>query len=150
MEVQNISVIQEHRIIHKDPTQTNVHHKIGDQYLVTSTAWRNRAQAAYGGVGIAMSPTAKKALTGVKFTSERVLMASFQSNPITTIISAYSPTSDATEVVMQNVYESLSDAIQSVPAHIFVAVLWISTEDLGQTTYLIHITRRPNLMDSAS
>ena len=53
MKVQNISVmgIQEHRIIHKDPTQTIIHHKIGDQYLVTSTAWRNRAPAACGGVG---------------------------------------------------------------------------------------------------
>ena len=50
-------------------------------------------------------------------------MASFQSNPTTTILSAYSPTSDATEEVMQNFYESLSDVIQSVPAHNFLAVL---------------------------
>ena len=152
IKVQNILVmgIQEHRIIHKDPTQKIIHHKIGDQYLVTSTAWRTRAQSACGGVGIAMSPTAKKALRGVKSISERVLMASFQSNPTTTIISAYSPTSDATEEVMKNFYESLSDAIQSVPAHNFLAVLGFSTEDLGQTTYLTHITRRQTLMDSAS
>ena len=80
---------------------------------------------------IAISPTAKKALTAVKSISERVLMTSFQSNLTITIISAYSPTSDVTEEVMKNFYKSLSDAIQSVPAHNFLAVFGDFNRRLG-------------------
>ncbi len=70
-----------------------------------------------------MSPRAKEALTGVKPFSERVIMATFQSNPATTIISAYSPTSKATDEATSTFYETLRDAIQSVPKHNFLAVL---------------------------
>ena len=67
MKKANISItgIQEHRIVHPDATQKVVHHRIGDHFLVTASAWRNSAQAATGGVGIAMNQTAKRALIGV-------------------------------------------------------------------------------------
>ena len=125
MKVCNISVmgIQEHRIVHKDPKQVVCHHTIGDHYLVTSSAWRNAAQAAVGGVGIAMSPTAKKALTEVTSFSERVLMAKFQSNPTTTIIAAYSPTNSAKGDEKEKFRSNLRDAVESVPAHDFLAIL---------------------------
>ncbi len=37
--------IQEHRIVHPAATQKVMHHKIGDHFLATASAWRNVAQA---------------------------------------------------------------------------------------------------------
>jgi len=60
----NITImgIQEHRIVHPDATQKVMHHRVGDLFLTTASAWRNAVQAATGGVGIAMSQSAKREL----------------------------------------------------------------------------------------
>ena len=61
----NIDVmgIQEHRRVHND---TLVFQRIEGQHLITSSAWRNNAQAATGGVGMMLSPKARRALRSVK------------------------------------------------------------------------------------
>jgi exonuclease III len=125
MKKMNIQImgIQEHRIVHPDTNQNVMYHKIGDCFLATSTTWRNSAQAAVGGVGIAMNKTAKRALTSISTPSERIIQATFQSNPVTTVISAYAPTSASSEEVKQGFYRELSSTISAVPAHNFLIVL---------------------------
>uniref|UniRef100_X2B9M6 Endonuclease/exonuclease/phosphatase domain-containing protein n=1 Tax=Capitella teleta TaxID=283909 RepID=X2B9M6_CAPTE len=84
--------IQEHRKVHVEETQFS---RLEGQYLVTSSAWRNLSQAAVGGVGLMLSPKARKALRTVTPISERILVAEFDSNPVTTVIVIYSPTNVA-------------------------------------------------------
>ena len=89
---QGISVlgVQEHRRVHEEePISYEEYH---GQYLITSSAWRNSQNAAVGGVGLLLDKRAKKALGEVKSISNRILVATFQGNPATTVIVAYSPT----------------------------------------------------------
>ena len=48
----SVIAIQEHRRIHKEEAK---YEEIDNHLLVTSSAWRNSAQAATGGVGFLMS-----------------------------------------------------------------------------------------------
>lgn len=104
MKTYNISImgIQEHRIVHSTSDQPLKFLQIGDHYLLMSSSWQNSQQAAVGGVGIVMSPLARKLLMKIKALSNQVLMASFKGNPIATVISAYSPISLAAEEEMES------------------------------------------------
>ena len=126
--------IQEHRIIHKDPNQIIAYQVMGAQYLITSSAWRNAAQASVGGVGIALNSDARKALLSVKSVSPRIRPANFSSNPVTTVISAYALTNSAPEQEMGSIYSELSSAISAVPAHNFLPILGEFNGRLGKGT----------------
>ncbi|XP_072050063.1 uncharacterized protein [Amphiura filiformis] len=79
----NILGILEHRIVHKEPVKFE---DILGQTLITTSATRNRAGAATGGVGIVLSANAKASLAGVVPHTERILVANFQGKPATTVI----------------------------------------------------------------
>ena len=81
--------IQEHKRVHEDPV---VFSRLEGQYLITASAWRNQAQASVGGVGLLLSTRARKALRRATRHTERILVAEFDSNPVTTVIVTYSPT----------------------------------------------------------
>ena len=80
--------VQEHRRVHTDLTIK--YQRVGGCTFITSSAWRNDAQAATGGVGFMVSPQARKALHSVHQHSDRILIAEFEGNPVTTVMSAYS------------------------------------------------------------
>ena len=114
--------IQEHRRVHEDEPIS--YHMYMGQYLVTSSAWRNSQNAAVGGVGMLLNPKAKKALGEVKSISNRILKATFQGNPATTIIVAYSPTNvPGNEEEVDNFYVKLREATESTPKHNLLAIL---------------------------
>ena len=69
-----ISIIITTRITHQSHFQFS---HIEGHYLITSSAWRNDAQAAVGGVGLLLSPKTKTTLCNVFWYSERVLLADF-------------------------------------------------------------------------
>lgn len=85
--------VQEHRIIHDE--EEVKFQRIQNYHLVTSSAWRNEAQASQGGVGLLLSHRAKSALRSVESISKRILIAEFESNPVTTVIVIYAPTNVA-------------------------------------------------------
>nr|CAD11456.1 AP1 endonuclease [Paracentrotus lividus] len=127
--------IQEHRRVHEDPV---VFSRLEGQYLITASAWRNQSQASVGGVGLLLSTRARKALRRATRHSDRILVAEFDSNPVTTVIVTYSPTNTSPEEVVENYYDDLSDVIRGVPAHNFLAVLGdfnarLGTEDASFT-----------------
>ena len=66
--------------------------QLDNHMLITTSAWRNKSQAATGGVGILLSSAAEKVLSDISKISDRILKATFAGNPETTIIVAYSPT----------------------------------------------------------
>ena len=75
--------IQEHRRVHDEV----IKYEQWDNYLIiTSSAWRNSAQAAAGGVGFILNRTAEKSLCEVVFLSNRIMRASFSGNPASTIL----------------------------------------------------------------
>ncbi|ELU10200.1 hypothetical protein CAPTEDRAFT_65122, partial [Capitella teleta] len=117
-----------HRKVHVEETQFS---RLEGQYLVTSSAWRNLSQAAVGGVGLMLSPKARKALRTVTPITERILVAEFDSNPVTTVIVIYSPTNVAPVEEAEAFYEKLGEIIRDVPAHNFLAVLGDFNARLG-------------------
>jgi exonuclease III len=84
--------IQEHRIVHDEPVK---YENILGKTLITTSAERNSAGAAVGGVGILLNTHAKASLASIKAYNNRILIANFQGNPATTVIVTYCPTNVA-------------------------------------------------------
>lgn len=70
-----------------------------------------------------MSLLAKKSLISMKSFSACVLMATFQGNPTSTVISADAPTGSAMAKEMKNFYSDLHAALDSVSLHNILFVL---------------------------
>ena len=103
-----ILAVQEHRRVHTD--QTINYRRVGGRTFITSSAWRNDAQAATGGVGLMVSPRARKALRRVHSHTNRILSADFEGNPVTTVMSVYSPTNVAPIEEVEKFYDDLRTA----------------------------------------
>ncbi|KAI8514657.1 hypothetical protein Bbelb_072480 [Branchiostoma belcheri] len=112
--------IQEHRIVHEEEVK---HEVINGQQLITTSATRNQAGAAVGGIGIMLGSTASSSLAKVTKNTERILTASFQGNPVASIIVTYCPTNTADEDTVKAHYEDLARAIEAIPAHNLLLVI---------------------------
>ncbi|XP_062577713.1 uncharacterized protein LOC134239565 [Saccostrea cucullata] len=107
--------VQEHRIIHSDPIEYT---KFDTSTLVTSSGWRNKSQAAQGGVGLLLDRKARKSLLKVvPSKSGRILVAEFDGNPQDSVIEEF--------------YTELRNVLQDVPAHNFLAVMGDFNARLG-------------------
>ena len=120
--------VQEHRFIHDNPIEFK---RIGSSCLVTSSGWRNSAQASQGGVGLLLGPKARKALLKVRSISSRVLIAEFDGNPKTSVIVVYSPTNCAEEDKVKEFYDILRNTISDVLVHNFLVVMGDFNARLG-------------------
>ena len=155
IEKQGISIvgIQEHRRIHEDEL---LYKHIDNHLLITSSAWRNSAQASQGGVGIILNKAAEQVLCDVNKISNRIIKATFSGNPATSIIVAYSPTNaKANEEEADLFYEQLRDAIDSCPPHNFLAILGDLNAKIGPAHVKFAHDKRTNengfrLLDLAS
>ena len=105
----NIDVIclQEHRALHPE-LDIKIHSKYKGWTLATASAWTNSMNATMGGVGLLLSPTAKKSLISIEKITPRIIIATFEGNPKTSIISCYSPTNHSDETDIELFYEDLS------------------------------------------
>ena len=119
----DILSIQEHRIIHQE---TICYENLLGRKLITSSAWRNECGVTQGRVGILVNNNAAKSLSKVESRFNRILIIHFMSKPKTTAIITYSPTNVATDEDIQQYYEKLRTAIDSVPAHNFLIIFAIS------------------------
>ena len=123
--------VQEHRRVHKEDDDVIKFEKTESYHMITTSAWRNASQASQGGVGLLISSKAKNALRSVESISERILLAEFESNPVTTVIVCYSPTNTAPLEEVEPFYDQLQSVISDIPAHNFVAVLGDFNARLG-------------------
>lgn len=105
--------LQEHKRVHPDPDPV-VHTRVGGYIFISSSAWRNEAQAATGGVGLLLSSRVRKALRQVYQRTERILVASLNGNPVTTIVVMYSPTNVAPIEEVEKFYADLQTAIFTI------------------------------------
>ena len=101
------------------------------QFLITSTAWRNKQQGACGGVGVVMSQRAKKSLRKVPAYSKRIMIIEFAGNLVTTIIVVCSLTNVALEEEIEQLNNSLRAAIDLIPTHNLLVVLGDFNGHLG-------------------
>jgi len=112
----DIVCVQEHRFFHDDVLLK--HHDMGNGWLlITSSAVKNAANASIGGVGLLLSPNAQKCLDNIESISPRILIASFNGNPKTSVICCYSPTNVSEEVDIDEFYGDLSTLTRQIPKH---------------------------------
>lgn len=113
--------IQEHRIYHDDvPTKQ---HNMGKGWkLITGSATKNDSNATVGGVGMLLSPNACKSLINIETINPRLMIATFNGNPQTTIISCYSPTNASEPNAAEEFYSDLANLIKEVPKHNVILV----------------------------
>ena len=76
---------------------------------MTASSWKNKSNSSIGGIGLHLNPSATKYLINVEKISPRIITANFNGNPITTVISRYSPTNvsdedDVTEFYNKFIY----------------------------------------------
>ncbi|XP_072120689.1 craniofacial development protein 2-like [Mobula birostris] len=93
-------------------------------HLITSSTWREpTTMSGQGRLGLMLNSKAKKALRGVVSVSDRILTAEFDGNSATSVIICYSPHSRSEEKEVEAFYSKLQEAVTSIPAHNFLAVL---------------------------
>ena len=85
--------------------------------LATSSAWKNSANATIGGVGMLIGRRALKSLNSIEKIQPRMVVATFNGNPSTTIISYNSPTNVNEETGLITFYDKLSSLVRSIPKH---------------------------------
>ena len=74
---------------------------------------------------------ATTALRQVYHHTDRMLIAEFSGNPVTTVIVVYSPTNVAPSEEVEKFFEDLETAVRDVPEHNFMAILGDFNARLG-------------------
>ena len=111
----DIICIQEHRYTHSEDIK---YHGSGNGWmLATASAWKNSVNAMVGGVGMLIGPWALKSLNSIEKIQPRMMVATFNGNPCTIIISSYSPNHVSEETELTAFYEKLSSLVHSIPKH---------------------------------
>ena len=112
----DIICVQEHRFYHSDLELK--YHETGHGWtFVSASAWKNTINADTGGVGMLLSPRALKSLNSIEKIQPRIICATFNGNPCTTIVSCYSPTNASDESDITTFYNELSSLARHTPKH---------------------------------
>ena len=106
--------------MHNESDDDIVYNQVNSSLFISSSAWRNDVNASVGGVGIMINKRASNVLSEVIKWNERIIIATFEGNPQTTIIVHYSPV-EADDKAEQY-YNQLSSAVKQVPKHILIVL----------------------------
>ena len=110
----NIICIQ-HRYTHSEDIR---YHDSGNGWtLAIASAWKNYINATIGGVGMLLGPQTLKSLNSKEKIQPRMMVATFNGNPSSTIISCYSPTNVSEETDLIAFFDELSSLVRSIPKH---------------------------------
>ena len=83
--------------------------------FVSASAWKNSVNSVIGGVGMLIGPRALKSFNDIEKIQPRMMVATFNGNPSTTIFSCYSPTNATDETHNDTFYNELSLLVRSIP-----------------------------------
>ena len=137
----DIICLQEHRNIHDEPLMQETF----DGYtLITSSAWKNKRNAAIGGVGVLLSPRALKACTSIVKCTKRIMKVTLLGNPVTTVLCCYSPHNELPEEDVVQFYQELSTIINPIPAHNLLLIGGDFNAQLGPTDSLFTLHKNTN------
>ena len=90
--------------------------------FVLASTWKNFVSATIDGVGMLIRPSALKSLNIIKKIQSRIMVATFNGQPSTTIISCYSPTNVSDEMDHIAFYNKLSSHVHSILKHNFLII----------------------------
>ena len=76
--------------MHNESDDDIVYNQVNSRLFITSSPWRNHVNAAVGSVVIVINKWASNVLSEVIKWNERIIIATFEGNPKTTIIVQYS------------------------------------------------------------
>ena len=110
----DIICIQEHIYYHS--AQEIKYHDTGKGWKFVS-ACKDSVNAVIGGVGICLIPCALKSLNSIEKIQPKIMFASFNGNPCTTIVSCYCPTNANDETNIIAFYNELSSFVRHIPKH---------------------------------
>ena len=108
----DIICIQEHRYTHSEYIK---YRDSGNGWtLATASAWKNSVKATIGGVGMLIVPRTLKSPNSINKIQPRMIVATFNGNPRTTIISCYRPTNVSEEIELIAFYNELASLVRSI------------------------------------
>ena len=118
--------------------------QIDQHVIITSSVWRNNANAAVGGTGVVGSKYAEDTLVEIIKYTDRILVAHFNGNPRTTIIVHYAPCESSDE--SEEHYSNLATATTAIPKHNIVIVMGDFNAHLGadDAIYTFHSSTNSN------
>ena len=94
------------------------YHNTGNWWMfVSASAWKNSVNTVIGSVGMLLSPCTLKSLYSIEKIQPTIMVATFNSNPDTMIISCYSHTNASDETDLDTFYNELSSFSHSIPKH---------------------------------
>ena len=133
--------IQDHKIVHEEKVRSE---EIHGCVLITTSAWRNRRNAAVGGGGLMINNSTSNVLTDVGSFNERMIIVHFNGNPKVTLIVQYSPTEGSDDA--KEHYTNLVEAISSIPKHNVLIVVGDFNAHLGknEAKYTYHNNTNSN------
>ena len=85
--------------------------------FITTSAWKNSVNVVIGVIGILLSPYALKPLNSIEKIRPRMMIATFNGNSSSTIISCYIPINASDETDIITFYNKLSSLVSSHPKH---------------------------------
>ena len=132
-----IICIQEHRYFHEEVI-LKYHEKGKNWTLINASFWKNSSNSTIGGVGMLLSPHALKSLLNIEKISPRIVVAIFNGNPQTTIISCYSPTNVSEEQDVLHFYNELASLVRAVPRHNVLIIAGDVNAQLGRNQHHKH------------
>ena len=113
----NIDIIcrQEHRYTHSKDIK---YHDSGNGLtLATASPLKNSVNATIGGEGMLIGPRALKSLNSIEKIQPRMMVATFNGNPSSIIISCNNPTNVSEETDFIAFYNELSSLVRSILKH---------------------------------
>ena len=146
---QEVICIQEHRFVHLDVDIKE--HTFGKWKLLTCSAWRNSINAAIGGVGILINLRAYNAIKSIDMISNRIVAIHFMGNPLTTVISCYSPTNMSDQEETERFYVDLTSYTRHIPKHNVLVIGGDFNAHLGKEngykySFYINTNRNGNML----
>jgi len=126
----NILGLVDHKLVHSDDADPIDIRTENGCTMITTSAWRNNAGAAVGGVGVIVNKSSHDALSDIQPVCDRILVLHFEGNPKTTVIVHYSPTEGSDDA--EEHYESLKAVIETIPKHNVLFVIGDFNAHIGK------------------
>ena len=110
--------IQEHRYIHSEDIK--YHNTDNGRAFTSASAWKNSVNVTIEGVGMLIGLRvlkSLKSLNSIEKIQPRMIVATLNGNPSSTIISCYSPTNVSEETDLITFFNKLSSLVRGIPKH---------------------------------
>ena len=126
----DIICIQEHRYTHSKDIK---HHDSSNVWtLATASAWKNSVNVTVESVGILLGPRALKSQNRIERIQPRMMVATFNGNPRTSVISCYSPINVSEETELIAFYNELSSLVHSIPKNNVLVICGDMNAQIGK------------------